>query len=236
MAYHSSRLRRVEEKRALNTTIKYLALTVVIIFLLFNFGLPALSRATILLTDLAGKNASGIEDNGPPLPPPQIEDLPAYTKEKSIRVKGKTRPGATVAIFFNDEKNEVLANASGEFTSTFELSHGENTIYALSEDGNRTSGRSKTFSIILDNEPPKLEIITPQNGQTITGRNNKIQIEGATEAEAKVTINDRIVIVRNDGKFNHSVSLNEGENIFKIKSVDAAGNESELEFKLIYSF
>ncbi len=237
MAYRISRLKRVEEKRAVSATVKYVVLTVIIIFVLFNFGLPALSRFTLFIEELTGQNVTNDDDNGPPLAPPQIVNLPTHTKEKTLRVSGNTRPGITVSIFFNDEKSEVLANASGEFNSTFELSRGENTIhaYAVTQNGKK-SANSKNYTVVYDSEPPKLEIITPENGHLFTGRNNnQIQIEGQTELGARISINDRIAIVRGDGKFDFPVTLDEGENVFKIKSTDEAGNETGLEFKLTYS-
>jgi len=236
MAYRISRLKRLEEKRAVSSTVKYIVLTVIVIFVLLNFGLPALSKLTVVIADLVGQENSDDDSNSPPPPPPNIKSLPAFTKDSSIRVEGTTRPGFTVSIFFNDEKVEVLANASGEFTSSFDLSKGENTVSAfVTNNDGQDSSKTQTFTVNFDSDPPKLEIITPTNGQQFTGRTKQTEIQAQTEAEAHATVNDRIAIVRGDGKFDFPVTLNEGENIFKIKSTDQAGNTTELELKLNYT-
>lgn len=236
MANQGSRLKRIEESRALRTTIKYLVLTIIAIFLLFRFGLPALSSLSAFVADFSGQEVNTGDQNKAPLPPPSINNLPNFTKEETIRVTGNTRPGHSVYIFFNNDKTEVLANASGEFTSSFKLSRGENTIYATVVDSSgRQSAKTPTFTAVYDNEPPKLDIIAPEQGKQFTGRDNHTQIEGETDADARVSVNDRVAIVRSDGKFNFPVTLTEGENTFKIISVDRAGNESEFELKLVYT-
>lgn len=233
---YRSRLKRLEETRALRSTISYIILTVVVIFLLFNFGLPALSKLTTIIGDFAGTETPNDDINSPPPPPPNIVNLPSHTKDDSVRVEGTTRPGFTVTISFNNESEEVLSNASGEFTSTFKLSKGENKIYAFVTDNRgQDSSKTQTYTVVYDNEPPKLEIIAPENGKQFTRRDNQTKIEGQTEAEAHVTINDRVAIVRSDGKFDFPITLTEGENVFKIKSNDRAGNLAEIELKLSYS-
>lgn len=231
-----SRLKRLEENTALRSTIGYIILTVVAIFLLFNFGLSALSKLTAIVEDFAGADSQNGGTNSPPPPPPNIVNLPPYTKDDSIKVEGTTKPGLTVKIYHNDELEEVLSNSSGGFTSTFKLDKGENKIYAFVTDNNgQDSSKTQIYTVIYDNEPPKLEIVAPENGKQFTRRDNQTKIEGQTEPGAHVTINDRVAIVRSDGKFDFPITLAQGENVYKIKSSDQAGNLAEFELRLNYS-
>lgn len=232
----SSRLKRFEEKRAVRSTVFYIGLTVGIIVLLFTLGIPLVSKLAILVGNVTRTDLEYNQDSPPP-PPPNINAPKEFTNEDKLRITGTTRPGFTVSIFFNDEKSEVLSNASGEFTAMFDLSSGQNTIYAqVTDNRGQQSTQGEKFIVTLDKEPPKLEIITPENGKSFYGGAQKqTQIEGQSEPNVHIIINDRVAIVRNDGKFNFPVSLENGENVFKITATDEAGNKTELEFKLSYS-
>lgn len=238
MAYkvRSSRLKRVEESRAVKSTAFYVVLTIVIIASLLIFGVPALSRLTSLVGNVTRSGIDYTTDTPPP-PPPHVEVPAKYTKEEKLKFTGTTRPGQTVLIFFNSDKTEVLANAEGAFTGIFDLSLGENTVYAQVKDQKgQTSTETERFVVVYDTVAPKLELISPENGKSMFGANQKrVQIEGQSEADSRVTINDRIAIVKADGKFTYAATLEPGENVFKIKSTDLAGNETELELKLNYS-
>lgn len=234
--YRPSRLKRFEEKRALRSTALYIALTVGVVVLLFTLGIPLVSRLAILVGNVTRTDLEYGQDSPPP-PPPRINEPKEATNEEKLKITGYTNAGNTVAIYFNDEKTEVLATASGEFTAMFDLSIGPNTVYAEVVDSRgQKSMPSEKFTVTLDKEPPKLEIISPENGKSFFGATQKqTQIDGQSEPNTHITINDRVVIVKNDGKFNFPVSLEPGENTFKIVATDEAGNKTELEFKLSYS-
>lgn len=234
--YRNSRLKRTEEKTAIRSTGYYIALTVVFIALLLFFGIPLLSRISSTIVQLAGKEAQN-QDNSPPPPPPTINSLPEFTKEEKLKLTGYTRAGYTALVFFNNEKFEVLADADGEFTYVFDLNPGENKVYArVQNSSGKESTGTQIYIINFDKEPPKVEIISPENGKQFFGSQQKqITIEGQTEAEAKININDRVAIVRSDGKFNFQTNLSDGENVFKIKATDSAGNETEVELKVTFA-
>lgn len=237
MTPRKSRLERSEEKKAIKSTFFYVILTLGILVLLFVIGIPAITKFTALVAGVTGNDSGGFQNNSPPPPPPSIETLPSYTNDESIRLKGRTRPGYTVSVFFNDDKIEVLANAEGEFNSTLELSGGTNSVAALVTDNfGQDSVRTQTYSVVLDKEKPKLEIISPENEKQFYGNRDKQQtIQGQTEPDARITINDKVVIVRSDGKFDYQTTLSNGKNVYKIKSVDRAGNETESELSLNFT-
>jgi hypothetical protein len=237
MVKRTSRLKRLESRRALKSAVFWIVLSVGTIYLLINFGLPALSNLTSFITGVAREDIVDTGVNGPPPPPPQINTPTRATNEEKITIRGRTRPGYTVSVFFNDERTEVLADAGGEFTGVFALSEGNNTLYAtVADNGGQISVKTRTYNIVFDNEAPDINVISPENNSQFFGSNQRqVKIEGETEPGARVTINDRIAIVRSDGKFDYTTSLSEGENIFKVKAMDDANNEIELELKLTFA-
>lgn len=238
MSKRKSRLQRTEEASAVRSAMFYILLTIGVIAILFFIGIPIVSRlSTIVLEFTGGVNVAGENENLPPPPPPEIDSPPQYFKNDKYSLKGSTRPGYNVNVFFNGDKIEVLSDADGEFNLNLELSSGTNTLALSVIDKNgKESVKTREYTIILDKEAPKLEIISPSEGQQFSGiRANQARIEGQTEPDAKILINERIAIVKSDGKFDFPVTLSEGENTFTIKSIDPAGNETETSLKLLYT-
>jgi len=204
---------------------------------LIGMGIPLFMKVSNFVDSFREDGGpSSINDDTPP-PPPRLESLPEYTNENKLQIDGTTEEGATVTIHFNDEIKEIIAGSGGDFSTSFTLVKGENTVFAYATDkaGNK-SIKSQTYSISFDNEPPDLEIIKPSSGESFFGTQQKqLSIEGQTEGEASVTINDRVVVVNSSGKFNLPVSLENGENKFMIVSTDRAGNKTELELVVSYS-
>lgn len=237
MAYRRSRLKRVEEKRAVKNTVLYIILTIGLVGVLLVFGLKGLTAFTSLVNNIAGKDSTQITQNSPPPPPPHVNIPPDFTNQDNYKVEGTTRAGISVEIFFNGEKKELVADKQGEFSSNFPLKDGQNSFYVkVVDSAGQESASTNTYMITLDKVPPKLEIISPSADQHFYGSQQKqVKIQGQTEAEARVTINDRVAIVRGDGKFDFSTSLNDGENVFSIKSIDKAGNETDAELHLFFN-
>lgn len=218
--------------------MRYVLLTVALGAFLLFFGVRLISSTASFVANLVGHNTSSSSDsNGPPPTPPRINTPPRYTNQASEKIEGSARPGSDVVIFFNSHRQEVVANAEGQFTGAFTLSEGDNTVYAVTIDSSgRQSSSSSVYTITLDKEPPSLEILSPENEQRFSGsRNQNVRISGKTDLEARVSINDRVAVVRGDGTFEMSLNLAEGENAFLVKSVDRAGNQSEQQLVLFYS-
>lgn len=232
-----SRRRSLEEKKNRKSAMSFIVLTIILVVALFYFGIPLIVRYTGFLTDLR-KSSEPVEvDDATPPPIPRLDPLPEATKDKSVDINGSTEPGATVIIEVNSNPHEILANKSGRFSYTFDLVGGENTISAVAKDisGNE-SGESEKIVVVYDLDAPDLEIISPKDGQEFYGNSQKqISIEGATDKDASITINDRFVLVDNEGKFKFSTNLSEGENVFTIKAEDKASNVTESKLILKYS-
>lgn len=214
-----------------------MVLTGATIVLLFFFGLPIVVKFAAFLTDIR-KSSIPIEktDTTPPAPP-NLKNLPEATNKSSLNIDGMSESGATVSVFLNRNKTEIVANGDGAFTTTLRLNSGDNVIYALAKDaqGNE-SQKTDEFTITFDNDAPKLEISSPSDGTAFSGsKNQRVTITGQTEADAALTINDKYVSIADDGGFSFSTNLSEGDNTFTVKTVDKAGNTTQKSLTLKYS-
>lgn len=226
----------MEEKQNKRKALGFVFLTIATIAFMLYFGIPLLVKLSNFAYDLK-KSGETIEtsDKTPP-PPPRFSELPAFTKNEKLEVSGNTEPAASVTISLNNETAEVLANNDGEFSQSFSLKKGENTLYAFAKDssGNQSQD-SKTYTIILDKETPEVAVTKPSDGETFYGnKNRQITIEGTTEKDAQIQINDRLVIVDSTGTFSTFFTLQEGDNNFTVKSEDQAGNTTETSFSVKY--
>lgn len=237
MARSYSRLKTTEEKRNIRTAVALGVLTLVLIGVVFVFGLPTVAKFAAFLSDLR-KSGEPVEvnDSTPPAPP-RIDELPEATNKASVEVSGESEPGATVILVFNSRSEEVLADSEGSFRSTFELDDGENTLIASAKDSSgNESQKTDEFTINFDDEEPSLEVSSPSDGASFFGsKQRQLVISGTTEADASLSINDRFVLVEEDGSFAFATTLAEGENTFNLKSQDKAGNSTEKSFKVNFS-
>jgi hypothetical protein len=72
----------------------------------------------------------------------------------------------------------------------------------------------------------------PKDRQTFNQSQKTVEIKGQTETNAVLTINDHLVVLDHQGKFNYPVELNSGENLFTLIAGDQAGNHQETQLTL----
>lgn len=237
MKKRRSRLARTEERRNVRRAVFYISLTVAVLGAFILLGLPSIARFAAFLTDLK-TSTEPIEstDTTPPIQP-QFDPITESTNKTKIEITGQTEPGATVIVFYNRKKEEVLANNSGEFSYGVLLQKGINTISAQAKDsaGNE-SKRSEVIKVLFDNSPPSLEITKPEDGSKYFGsKQRQVVIEGITEENASLFINERLVVVENDGSFAFVTTLSEGENTFNFIAKDQADNSTEASLSLTFT-
>ena len=231
-----SRYKSIEKRKNLKRTLLYLFLTFGLIVALIFYGIPALVKISALVLDLKQQSEPITQDDITPPAPPKLFSLPDATNSSSVEIEGSSEAGSTVVFNLNGNITETLTNNEGRFYQTLNLKLGENMLilHAVDMSGNE-SQKSQTHRIIYDNTPPELEITSPDDGQEFFGsRQRQIQIEGNTDPGSRVTINNRVVIVDENGRFGLTTTLSEGENNFRVKSTDIAGNETEAELTVYY--
>jgi hypothetical protein len=205
----------------------FLGLVAVVIWGIFNWGLPALVKLAIFLGDIkAGAEKVEPADTIAPIAP-QLLPLPVATFSARIKVAGFAEAGSKVTVSVNSQSGgEVVANGNGEFEiDAVALNSGKNGVWATAVDqaGNKSQD-STVAEVEMDDVKPELTIESPSD-QTTTAQPS-IEVKGkVSEPEAEVTINNRYTNVSSSGSFTTKLSLNPGENKLTIKAKDRAGNE-----------
>lgn len=237
--YRSARTAKRLARKSRRNFIISLILIAFLLYATLNWVLPFLVNGVGLLKNTlrpTKKNEVTVEDST--LAPPVLNIPYEATNTAQIDIRGYGSTNSKVEIFLDDEKKDsVEVSDDGTFEiKNIQLVLGTNNIYGKSiADNNKESLPSKNLKIIFDNEKPKLDISEPEDGKKITGGDKKVKIAGNTEPGASVYINDSQIIVDKDGNFSSEQLLNDGDNNFDIKTIDAATNTTEIIRKVIYS-
>ena len=236
MRRNYSRLESVEEKRNTRKAVVFVLLSLIIVVFLATNGLSLITKVINFASSFKkGPQTLDLLDKTPPSPP-FLQSIPDAINISPFEITGRVEPGNTVVISFNGIEEEIQTDENGNFSTKFELIKGENTFFAYTKNpaGNR-SQQTKKYVLVFDNESPEIKITEPSDGKSYYGVKQKnITIRGTTEIDSSITINDRIATVNGDGGFSLNYSLSNGENNLKIKAVDKAGNEKEINIELFF--
>lgn len=238
MPTYKSRLARKETQKSYNRLIFTSLGTILLIVIIFFAGIPALVKFSAFLGEVkTSSQPIAPSDETSPLLPPQFEPLPEATNNPQVTISGFAQAGKEIEIYLNSELvGKTTVDADGKFLySNLLVGEGENRIKAYTADGERKSEASKTFFVTYKKTAPNLEVSKPEEGTSFSKENKTIRIDGKTDPDVSVTVNDRWAIVSSSGSFYAIYTLSDGENILKIKAVDPAGNETTLERKVTYS-
>jgi hypothetical protein len=238
MSQRYSRLESVEEKNNLRSAIVLIILSIAVVVVLIVVGIPTVGKVATFVSGLRGGNTPiTLNDKTPPAPP-TFKNLPDFTNQGAVSIAGSAEPGATVKLTFDGKEQDTLVDKDGNFSfQNLTLQTGDNTFFAFAVDSaGNISQKSIDKKIIYDNKPPTLSVDSPADGSKFFGSGQRqVTIQGTTDSGSGVTINDRIVSVDDSGKFQYTLTLNDGDNKFAIKSVDQAGNSTEKDITLNFS-
>lgn len=179
-----------------------------------------LGTAQIELPSGAG-NVGGAE--------PVVNGLPDFTRDIELQLSGRVpsfalAPGRSVEIVLNAA---VVGNAelddTGTFAATLILKDGANAIGLTLLSGKDVVARS-AYTVILDRQPPALQVLGPTTGATLEGPN--VVVQGKTEVGASVTVNGRTIVPGQDGSFSESFTPPVGPVAITVVARDRAGNET----------
>jgi len=238
MIRNYSRLASVEERKNLRRAITYIVLAISGLILLFFLGIPILGKFTAFVSDLGKSNKPITNNDNTPPAPPRFNTFSDFTNQNQVSLTGTTEPGSTIKLSLNGNGMDTLADKDGAFTfSDLSLKDGDNIFLATAVDtAGNISQQTQEYKIVFDNKPPDLTIESPGDGSTFFGsKQRQITIQGISESGVQITINDRVVVVDDNGKFQYTLTLNEGENKFTIKATDQAGNSIEKDLMLSFS-
>ncbi|MFA6047923.1 MAG: RodZ domain-containing protein [Parcubacteria group bacterium] len=73
-------------------------------------------------------------------------------------------------------------------------------------------------------DSPRLLILSPQANAAVDG--NSVTVEGVTDKDAKLFVNDQPILVNDDGKFRETITMQPGVSTINVKSVNKFDKES----------
>jgi len=216
----------------------YVGIIFVLLYFFFRFGIQAVVDIAFLITNKNPKTTTNVKKVAKKgsgiIMEPYFLDSPHATNTAQISLKGKGSPDNKIILLQQGKQtNETYADYDGNFEFFLDLKEKENNIQlqAVDPDSKKTLD-SALYTISYIKESPKLEITKPTDGSKFYQQD--LSIEGSTDKEVFVKVNGINVIVKADGTFVYPVTLNNGENSFKVEAFDIAGNVSTKEFKVTY--
>ena len=90
----------------------------------------------------------------------------------------------------------------------------------------------RDFTLRVDTTPPFLALLSPASGSILT--RPSVEILGASELDATVTLNGAALVLGADGSFLAPMALQPGENRIEVGARDPAGNESARSLSVVF--
>ncbi len=227
-----------KNNRSLLIQVAVLAIIIIGLIALFLFAIfPGLVHYTGV------KNSANYTPPEKQIKPqaPTFNAPPAHTNVDELILTGFAPADSQVQFIINDDTepaNLLSVGANGDFTFSFRLREGDNTLqaYTISQTG-LESNLTKTYTINYDQSIPEIVIDNLQQESEIVGKDKKsLTIRGSTEAKATVLVNTQKTFADDEGNFELTYLLQAGDNNLAISASDDAGNQSEtLEFKVKFT-
>jgi len=236
-----SRLNKNFEKKSRRTIILSIIGIIIILFLLFRFGIDILVNFSTFIS--GSKNSQNLPGNSNQInyiAPPILNPLVSATNSAQIVISGNASKNQTVDLFINNiQVDQVQANKNGVFVFTETLKNGDNQIETKTENNGKQSDFSNVSNVVYKNSPPTLDVSSPSDGQSFNknqiGTGNTIDVTGKTDPGVSVTVNGFWAVVDDSNNFSYNLTLQNGDNQLKIVAIDQAGNKAEKDLKVNYS-
>lgn len=228
---------RSRERKAKRNIIITIIISIVLLYALITWGIPAIVGGASLVNKIKPKPSSGSVSNNAALAPPFLDIPFESTNSGSLRISGYAATDSEVEIYVDEQlKTTVKTKEDGSFLSDpIALFLGKNNIYGKTIENGQSSLASKTIELEYNNEKPTLEVTEPPDNHQINGGDRKVRVSGNTEPQNIVNINGVVVIVNGEGNFSMEVSLQDGDNTVNIVATSSFGNSTSLERKVNYS-
>lgn len=234
-----SRLSRFEEKKAYRRFALNILGMICLLFLVIFLGIPGLIKFSSVISGFKNQDSSQQQQKDTVTPfAPHLEASYTATNSANITVQGFAEAGTTLELFVNGETfKKMLLPGNGQFTVyNINLQEGENKITATAKDSsNNTSSPSDPLIITYKKTGPKLIVEKPNDGDKINGEKTETTVSGQVEENSTLTINGRLVMIKDDNTFIYLLPLTEGDNQIEIIATDIAGNQTKIDRKITYS-
>lgn len=144
---------------------------------------------------------------------------------QKVTVVGTAELGSIVKV-----NGITITNKNGIFNYDLVLQNGDNNIIITSTDdvGNVTT---VTRKVNFDNIPPSITLNSPK--ANLATSNDTINVEGFTEKGTVLKLNNVIVNLDENGRFNKLLNLSTGNNLITITAIDSLGNTTVIKRNVI---
>jgi hypothetical protein len=226
--------KRLEQKTEKNLILNILGI-VVIVFLLFKFGIPLLINFSTFLSSSQSDNKSNTQIS-PFIAPPVLDSFPQATSSANIIISGMASKNQMINLYLNDNLiNSSKTGSDGKFVFKPTIKTGYNTIYTKVSIDGKESASSNIIKTAFKSAPPSLSISSPSDGQSFFRDQNTVEVKGTTDIDVRVTVNGFWAITDNNGNYSYSLLLQNGDNKITTTATDIAGNKVEKTIKINYS-
>jgi bacillopeptidase F len=231
-----SRLTKKAEKNNQKTIFLSVLGIIIILFLLFKFGLGLLVNFSLFISgsknQQSNSNTNSINFIAAPVLNPTLE----ATNSAKVTITGNADKNKNVYLYINNsEVDQTIVDDKGNFKFVEELNKGSNLINAKIKVKDKESDFSNALNISFLNSQPKLDLSTPNDGQQFKKDQNTASVTGATDSGVSVTINGFWAQIDDANNFSYVLPLQNGDNQIKIIATDQAGNKTEKDLKVNYS-
>ena len=235
-----SRLTKTAERKNKKQLILSLVGIIVILFVLFKYGIPALTNLSLFLSS---KNSSSVPTTTSTavVPPPILTQSFSATNSATISVDGTAQANQTIQLFVNDtlvDSKPTDNNGLFHFAGV-NLTQQQNTIQAKARSMNSGQARLSDFSdswmVAYLQKAPTLSIDNPHDNDSFDSSHPTVVVSGKTDPNIKVTVNGFWAIVDSNGNYSYTLSLQNGDNHIVVVATDAAGNTTTQQITVHHS-
>ncbi len=231
-----SRLNKYAEKKTRKTILLNLLGIIIVLYLLFKFGIGLLINFSLFLSGSTDQQGLTGQNTLNYIAPPTLNPLPTATNSAQVKISGSSVKDSTIELYINNDKeDETKTNEKGEFSFNNTIKNGNNQIKVRAIIKDKKSDFSNTLNVFYANSAPNLEINSPQDGAQFKKEQNTISITGKTDSGVNITVNGFWAVINENNNFFYNLPLQNGDNQIKIIAIDQAGNKTEKEVKVNYS-
>jgi len=236
MARLPSRLARFEEKKLKNRLIYTIIGLLLVLTFFAVFGFKLFIGFFVFLDQMRGNESPKTVENQL-LVAPFLDSVPIATNSSKFVFQGKAQSNNSVVLFIDSEETKkTKADTDGMYVfENVTIPEGTHIIQTkTTNDKGKFSEFSNKITTTVKKKQPKLDVATPTDNSTIRGEDPTLIIEGKTDPDVNIRINDRFVVVKSDGSFSYSYQLSEGDTELTIVAIDLAGNEKQVKRAVTY--
>ncbi len=234
-----SRLARRSIKQSKRQLYGSLVAIVIVLFVTFNFGPYLIGGVGGLIDKITGKGSQAEKIvTSADIQAPTLDAIPPATSNEKITVSGHSYyTNGTIELFVNGVRRDEtdLVNSQNFKFGDVRLAEGTNFIKVRAITGNKKSGFSDEEQITYNKNAPKLEVSSPQDGQSFHKGDQQITVRGTTDADNSVNVNGFIAIVDSSGNFSYNYNLSNGDNKLTVTATSPAGQTTIKELTVSYS-